>query len=193
MLRRLYDWVVEQAAKPWATKAVAVIAFIESSFFPIPPDVMLVPMCLARPKRAFFYAGVCTIASVLGGLLGYAIGALLYDTAGQFLIRLYGYGDKMEAFRAAYAEWGAWIILIKGATPIPYKLVTIASGFAGYNIFWFTILSVITRGARFYMLAALLYFWGEPAREFIEKRLGFVLFASVVIIVGGFYAAAKLF
>lgn len=193
MLRRLYDWVVEQAAKPWATKAVAAIAFAESSFFPIPPDVMLVPMCLAKPKRAFFYAGVCTVASVVGGLVGYAIGALLYDTAGQFLIKLYGYGDKVDAFRAAYAEWGAWIILIKGATPIPYKLVTIASGFAGYNLFWFTILSIITRGARFYMLAALLYYWGEPAREFIEKRLGLVLFASVVIIVGGFYAATKLF
>jgi len=193
MLRRLYDWVVEQAAKPWATKAVAAIAFAESSFFPIPPDVMLVPMCLAKPKRAFFYAGVCTIASVLGGLVGYAIGALLYDTAGQFLIKLYGYGDKVDAFRAAYAEWGAWIILIKGATPIPYKLVTIASGFAGYNLFWFTILSIITRGARFYMLAALLYFWGDPAREFIEKRLGLVLFVSVAIIVGGFYAATKLF
>ena len=193
MLRRLYDWVVEQAAKPWATKAVAAIAFAESSFFPIPPDVMLVPMCLAKPKRAFFYAGVCTIASVLGGLVGYAIGALLYDTAGQFLINLYGYGDKVDAFRAAYAEWGAWIILIKGATPIPYKLVTIASGFAGYNLFWFTILSIVTRGARFYMLAALLYFWGDPAREFIEKRLGLVLFASVAIIVGGFYAATKLF
>jgi membrane protein YqaA with SNARE-associated domain len=193
MLRRLYDWVVEQAAKPWATKAVAAISFAESSFFPIPPDVMLIPMCLAKPKRAFFYAGVCTIASVVGGLVGYAIGALLYDTAGQFLINLYGYGDKVDAFRAAYAEWGAWIILIKGATPIPYKLVTITSGFAGYNLFWFTALSIITRGARFYMLAVLLYYWGEPAREFIEKRLGLVLFASVVIIVGGFYAATKLF
>jgi membrane protein YqaA with SNARE-associated domain len=193
MLRRLYDWVFELAAKPWATKAVAVIAFVESSFFPIPPDVMLVPMCLAKPKRAFFYAGVCTIASVLGGLLGYAIGALLYDTVGQFVVKLYGYGDKMDAFRAAYAEWGAWIILIKGVTPIPYKLVTIASGFAGYNLFWFTVLSVITRGIRFFALAALLYFWGEPARAFIEKRLGLVTFVSAAIIVVGFYAATKLF
>ncbi|HWK87913.1 MAG TPA: YqaA family protein [Xanthobacteraceae bacterium] len=193
MLRRLYNWVFEQAAKPWATKAVAAISFAESSFFPIPPDVMLVPMCLAQPKRAFFYAGVCTISSVLGGLLGYAIGALLYDTVGQFLIQLYGYGDKVEAFRAAYAEWGAWIILIKGATPIPYKLVTITSGFAGYNLLWFTILSLITRGARFYLFAALLYYWGEPARDFIEKRLGLVLFVFVAVLIGGFYAAIKLF
>jgi len=193
MLRRLYDWVVEQSAKPWATKAVAAIAFLESSIFPIPPDVMLVPMCLAKPQRAFYYAGICTVASVLGGLVGYAIGSLLYDTLGEFLIRLYGYGDKMEAFRAAYAQWGAWIILIKGATPIPYKLVTIASGFAGYNIVWFTVLSVITRGVRFFLLAGLLYFWGEPAREFIEKRLGLVLLVSVVVLVGGFYLSTKIF
>jgi membrane protein YqaA with SNARE-associated domain len=193
MLRRLYDWVFELAAKPWATKALAVIAFAESSVFPIPPDVMLVPMCLAKPKRAFYYAGICTIASVLGGILGYAIGALLYDSVGHFLIKLYGYGDKMEAFRAAYAEWGAWIILLKGATPIPYKLVTIASGFAGYNFGWFVVLSIITRGIRFFVFAGILYFWGEPAREFIEKRLGTVLFVSVAILVVGFYAATKLF
>jgi membrane protein YqaA with SNARE-associated domain len=193
MLRRLYDWVFELAAKPWATKALAAIAFAESSVFPIPPDVMLVPMCLAKPKRAFYYAGICTIASVLGGILGYAIGALLYDSVGHFLVSLYGYGDKMEAFRAAYAEWGAWIILIKGATPIPYKLVTIASGFAGYNFGWFVVLSIITRGIRFFVFAGILYFWGEPAREFIEKRLGTVLFVSVAILVGGFYAATKLF
>jgi membrane protein YqaA with SNARE-associated domain len=154
---------------------------------------MLVPMCLAKPQRAFYYAGLCTIASVLGGLLGYAIGALLYDTVGQFLINLYGYGDKMDAFRAAYAEWGAWIILIKGATPIPYKLITIASGFAGYNLVWFVGLSIITRGIRFYLIAGILYFWGEPARRFIEKRLGLVLFLFVVIFIVGFYAATRMF
>jgi membrane protein YqaA with SNARE-associated domain len=193
MLRRLYDWVFRLAAKPWAPKALAAVSFIESSVFPIPPDVMLVPMCLAKPQRAFYYAGLCTIASVLGGLLGYAIGALLYDTVGQFLINLYGYGDKMDAFRAAYAEWGAWIILIKGATPIPYKLITIASGFAGYNLAWFVGLSVITRGIRFYLIAGILYFWGEPARRFIEKRLGLVLFLFVVIFIVGFYAATRMF
>jgi membrane protein YqaA with SNARE-associated domain len=193
MLRRLYDRVLDLAAKPWAPKALAVVSFVESSFFPIPPDIMLIPMCLAKPNRAFWYAGICTVASVLGGLLGYAIGALLYDTLGQFLIRLYGYGDKMEEFRAAYAQWGAWIILIKGATPIPYKLVTIASGFAGYNLFWFTVLSIITRGVRFYLVATILHFWGEPAREFIERRLGLIMFLFVVIFIGGFYAATKIF
>lgn len=193
MLRRLYDWVLELAAKPWAPKALAAVSFIESSIFPIPPDAMLVPMCLAKPKRAYYYAFICTIASVLGGLLGYAIGALLYDTLGQFLIKLYGYGDKLEAFRAAYAEWGGWIILIKGATPIPYKVVTIASGFAGYNLLWFTILSIITRGIRFFAIAAILYYWGEPAREFIEKRLGLVAFVCLVVFIAGFYAATKVF
>jgi membrane protein YqaA with SNARE-associated domain len=193
MLRRLYDWVLELAAKPWAPTALAAVSFIESSMFPVPPDAMLVPMCLAKPRRAFYYAGICTIASVLGGLLGYAIGALLYDTLGQFLINLYGYGDKVETFRSAYAKWGGWIILIKGATPIPYKVITIASGFAGYNLLWFTLLSIITRGVRFYAIATILYFWGEPAREFIEKRLKLVAFICVVVFIGGFYAATKLF
>jgi membrane protein YqaA with SNARE-associated domain len=154
---------------------------------------MLVPMCLARPDRAFFYAGVCTIASVIGGLAGYAIGALLYDTIGRFLIELYGYGDKAEAFRTAYAEWGHWVILIKGATPIPYKLITITSGFAAYNLFWFTLLSIITRGARFYIVALLLYFWGAPAREFIERRMELVAVVALVVFVAGFYAAIRLF
>jgi membrane protein YqaA with SNARE-associated domain len=193
MLRRLYDRVLDLAAKPWAPTALAVISFVESSVFPIPPDVMLIPMCLAKPNRAFWYAGICTVASVLGGLLGYAIGALLYDTLGLFLIRLYGYGDKLETFRAAYAEWGHWIILIKGATPIPYKVITIASGFAGYSLFWFIVLSIITRGVRFYLLATLLYFWGDRARVFIERRLGLILFLFVVIFIAGFYAATKIF
>jgi len=187
----IFPYVISFRPPTIATNPV--VSFVESSFFPIPPDIMLIPMCLAKPNRAFWYAGICTVASVLGGLLGYAIGALLYDTLGQFLIRLYGYGDKLETFRAAYAEWGAWIILIKGATPIPYKLVTIASGFAGYNLFWFIVLSIITRGVRFYLVATLLYFWGAPAREFIERRLGLIMFLFVIIFIAGFYAATKIF
>ena len=193
MLRRLYAWVLALSEKPSAPWALAGVSFAESSFFPIPPDIMLVPMCLARPDRAFFYAGLCTLASVLGGLAGYAIGALLYDTIGRFLIELYGYGDKAEAFRAAYAEWGHWIILIKGVTPIPYKIVTITSGFAGYNLFWFTVLSIITRGARFFLVAGLLHLWGPPARAFIERRLEWVAVISLVIIVAGFYVATRVF
>ncbi|MEX0589871.1 MAG: YqaA family protein [Xanthobacteraceae bacterium] len=192
MLRRLYHWVLALSEKPSAPWAMAGVSFTESSFFPIPPDVMLVPMCMARPDRAFRYAGICTVASVLGGLLGYAIGYLLYDTIGQFLIKLYGYREQAAEFRASYAEWGHWIILIKGVTPIPYKIVTITSGFAAYSLFWFTVLSIITRGARYFAIATLLYFWGEPAREFIEKRLELVALVSFVALVGGFVVVTYL-
>jgi len=189
MLRRLYDWTMRLAASPRAVPALVGVSFAESSFFPIPPDVLLVPMALAKPERARYYAFVCTIASVLGGLLGYAIGALLYDTVGLWLIEAYGYGDRMEEFRAAYAEWGAWIILIKGLTPIPFKLVTIASGFAGYDLFWFVVLSFVTRGFRFFLVAELLRHFGEPVREFIERRLSLVTTAVVVVILAGFAIA----
>src|SRR5271157_5416333 len=131
MLRRLYNWCINAAGKPHATWILAAVSFAESSFFPVPPDTMLVPMALARPERACYYAAVCTAASVVGGMLGYAIGAYLYESVGLWLISLYGYGNKVEAFREAYAHWGSWIILIKGLTPIPYKIVTITSGFAG--------------------------------------------------------------
>ena len=142
MLRRLYDWCLAAADKPYATWLMGIVSFVESSFFPIPPDAMLIPMSLARPDKAYFYATVCTLTSVAGGVLGYFIGAVLYDSLGLWLIQLYGYGDKVEAFRESYAAWGGWIILLKGVTPIPYKIVTIASGFAGYNLLMFVLLSV---------------------------------------------------
>lgn len=189
LLRSLYDWVMEKARHPKAIWWLAGVSFAESSFFPIPPDVMLIPMVLADRKRAFLLAAWCTLASVLGGMLGYAIGALLYDSVGRWLISLYGYGDKVEQFRAFYGEWGAWVILIKGVSPIPYKLVTIVSGFAGYSFPMFVLLSVITRGARFTLWAALLYFFGEPIREFIEKRLELMLFIAFGTIVFGFVLA----
>ena len=156
MLRRLYDWTLSLAAKPSAPYALAAVSFAESSFFPVPPDAMLVPMVLARPDRAWFYASVCTAASVAGGFVGYAIGALLYDLLGAWLFKIYGLTEGAEAFRAAYGEYGHWVILLKGLTPIPYKLVTITSGFAGYDLFLFAVLSIVTRGARFFILAALL-------------------------------------
>src|SRR5512144_1957541 len=154
LLRRLYDWCLAAAHKPHALWLMGAVSFAESSFFPVPPDVMLIPMALARPERAFVMAIWCTITSVVGGILGYAIGALLYDSVGLWLIQLYGYGDKVEAFREAYAQWGAWIILLKGLTPIPYKIVTITSGFAGYNLGLFILFSIITRGARFFVLVS---------------------------------------
>ena len=185
MLRRLYDWCVSAAGKPYASWLMGAISFAESSFFPVPPDAMLIPMSLARPDKAWFYANVCTVTSVAGGILGYAIGSLLYDSVGAWLIQLYGYAGKVESFREAYAQWGAWIILLKGLTPIPYKIVTITSGFAGYN-FWMVVgLSVIARGARFYILAFLLSRYGPAAREIIEKRLGlWVTLAAAVLVIG---------
>jgi membrane protein YqaA with SNARE-associated domain len=184
-IRRLYDWCLEAAHKPHAMWSMGAIAFAESSFFPVPPDVMLIPMALARPERAFVMAAWCTLASVTGGLLGYAIGALLYDSVGAWLIHLYGYGDKVETFRAAYAQWGAWIILLKGLTPIPYKIVTITSGFAGYNLPLFVVFSIIARGIRFFFLAFLLHRYGVQARYFIEKRLGlWVMLGAAVVIIG---------
>src|SRR5438105_11045614 len=172
MLRRIYDWCIDAAHRPYALWIMGVVSFAESSFFPVPPDVMLVPMALARPERAWLYASVFTSTSVLGGILGYAIGALLYDSIGHWLIEFYGYGDKVEAFRAGYAEYGAWIILLKGLTPIPYKLVTITSGFANYDIWLFIGLSVIARGGRFFAVATLLTRYGQWIRARIEKRLG---------------------
>ncbi|HEY0223352.1 MAG TPA: YqaA family protein [Pseudolabrys sp.] len=185
LLRRLYDWCIDAAHKPYAMWIMGAVAFAESSFFPVPPDVMLIPMALAQPERAYVMAAWCTAASVAGGILGYAIGSLLYDSVGAWLIQIYGYGGKVETFRAAYAQWGAWIILLKGLTPIPYKIVTITSGFAGYNFGLFVLFSVIARAGRFFLLAFLLHRYGEQARHFIEKRLGlWVLLGAAVIVIG---------
>jgi membrane protein YqaA with SNARE-associated domain len=189
MLRRLYNWTMAFAGHRHAIWALVMVSFAESSFFPIPPDVLLVPMVLADRERAWLLAGICTVSSVVGGIAGYMIGALLYDSVGAWVINLYGYGTQVEAFRHAYAEWGTWIILIKGLTPIPYKIVTITSGFAGYDFVWFVILSAITRAGRFFLVAALLYFYGEPVRMFIEKRLELVMAGIAVLFVGGFVIA----
>ena len=193
MLRRMYDWCIAAAYKPFATWILGTVSFLESSFFPVPPDVMLVPMALARPEKAYSYAFICTWTSVAGGVLGYAIGALLYDSVGQWLISLYGYGDKVEAFREAYAQYGMWIILLKGLTPIPYKIVTITSGFAGYDIWLFILFSIITRAGRFYMLAFLLHRYGAKARTIIEERLGLWVTVAAVVFVAGIVAAVYLF
>jgi len=193
MLRRLYNWCIDAAGKPHAAWILGCVAFAESSFFPVPPDAMLIPMALARPDRAFFFAALCTAASVAGGILGYFIGAELYATAGQWLIHLYGYGDKVEAFRDAYAHYGAWIILLKGLTPIPYKIVTITSGFAGFNFGLFIVLSAITRGARFYLVAFLLNRYGDRARHVLEERLGLWTAIFLTVLVIGFIVVARLF
>ncbi len=193
MLRRLYDWCIAAADKPHATWLMGFVSFMESSFFPVPPDVMLIPMSLARPDKAWFYATLCTLTSVAGGILGYFIGAVLYDSVGSRVMELYHLTDKMEAFRAAYAQWGTWIILIKGVTPIPYKFITITSGFAGYSFVMFVLLSIVARGMRFYLLAFLLNRYGAQARAVIEERLGFWVTMGAILLVGGIIAALYLF
>jgi membrane protein YqaA with SNARE-associated domain len=193
MLRRVYDWCIEAAGKPHAAWIMGLMSFAESSFFPVPPDVMLIPMSLSRPDKAWFYATLCTVTSVAGGLVGYLIGALLYDSVGHWLIQLYGYGDKVEMFRQSYAQWGVWIILIKGLTPIPYKLVTITSGFAGFNIVLFVLCSILARGMRFYLAAFLLSRYGPRAREIIERRLTLWFTVSVGVLAVGVVGALYLF
>ncbi|MCK1738868.1 DedA family protein [Bradyrhizobium sp. 138] len=192
MLKRIYDWCIDAAHKPYALWIMGVVSFAESSFFPVPPDVMLIPMSLARPQRAWVYAMVCTVTSVLGGIVGYAIGALLFDSVGQWLIQVYGLGGKVEAFRASYAEWGAIIILLKGLTPIPYKLVTITSGFAGYNIILFILCSIVARGGRFFVVAILLNRYGDWIRVRIERHLALVVGVGAALLVLGFVVAIKL-
>ena len=190
MLRKLYDRLTALADKPGAVWILAAVSFAESSFFPIPPDIMLIPMVLANRQRAWLFAGVCTLASVLGGFLGYAIGFYLFETAGKWVIDFYHLQHAFEAFQQQFNEWGLWVILIKGLTPIPYKLVTIASGAAHFDLLTFGLASVVTRGGRFFLEAGLLYVVGEPVREFVEQRLTLVTTAFLLLIVGGFVAFA---
>ena len=190
MFRALYDWTLRLASHRHAIRWMALISFCESSFFPIPPDVMVVPMVLARRDQAYLIAAVCTVSSVLGGILGYFIGMFLYDSVGQWLIRFYGMGEGIESFRETYREWGAWIILIKGFTPIPFKLVTIASGIAAFNFPVFLAAALATRGARFFLIAWLLRRYGASMQEFIERRLTLVGWLFLIALVGGFAVVA---
>ena len=186
MLRTLYHRVLALAASPRAPLWLAVISFAESSFFPLPPDALLVPMAIARPDRAWRLALICTIASVLGGIFGYYIGYALFDVLAAPLLRAYHYEAAFARFKDTYAEWGLWVILVKGMTPIPYKLVTIASGAASFNFPLFVAASVVTRGARFFLVATLLHFYGEQVRDFIERRLTLVTSLTAAGIVFGF-------
>ena len=193
MLRRLYDWCIAAAEKPYAVWLMGAVSFAESSFFPVPPDVMTIPMSFARPDRAWYYAAICTVTSVAGGVLGYVLGAYLYGTLGHWVIQFYGHGDKVENFRDAYRDYGAWIILLKGVTPIPYKIVTITAGFAGYSLPLFVLFSAISRGARFFVAAFLINRYGQQARAIIEERLGFWVAASALTLVAGFVIVTYLF
>jgi membrane protein YqaA with SNARE-associated domain len=186
MLHRIYQRVLGLAASRHAPWWLAAVSFAESSFFPIPPDVLLIPMALARPAMAWRLAAICTAASVAGGALGYLIGYALFDQLAAPLLHAYHYDAAFARFQATYAEWGLWVILIKGLTPIPYKIVTIASGAAKFNFALFMAASLVTRGARFFLVAALLRFFGTPVRDFIERRLTLVTTAVAAGVVGGF-------
>ncbi|MBE9604904.1 DedA family protein [Acetobacteraceae bacterium H6797] len=186
MIRALYYRVLALAGHPKAEAWLAIVAFAESSVFPVPPDAMLVPMCLARPAQAYRFAAICTVASVLGGLLGYAIGYWLFDALAMPVLRAYGHDDAIARFTQWFEEWGAAVILIKGLTPIPYKIVTIAAGAAKFSLLTFFITSVITRGLRFFLLAWLLQRYGMPVRVFIEKRLTLITSLVAAGLVGGF-------
>ena len=188
MMRRIYDWMMRMAADKRAPWALALVSFIESSFFPIPPDVMLIPMVLSRREKAWWYATIATVASVVGGLLGYAIGYYFYDTVGLPILKFYGREHALDSFIAFVHTYGVPAVIIKGMTPIPFKVVTIAAGVAKMDLLAFIGASIIARAMRFYLVAGLLYFFGEPIREFIERRLMLVTTVFVVLLVGGFVA-----
>ncbi len=192
MLRGLYDWTLSLAERRDALWVLAVVSFVESSVFPIPPDVLMIPMILAAPRRAFLIAGVATVSSVLGGVLGYALGAFFFETVGAPVLGFYGYTEKFVEFQATYNEWGAWAVLIAGITPFPYKVITILSGVTGLDFVVFTIASVVARAARFFLVAALLWKFGPPVRVFIEQRLGLMATLFLALLLGGFVVAKVL-
>ncbi|MEL6509155.1 MAG: YqaA family protein [Pseudomonadota bacterium] len=187
MIRRLYDWTLSLAETRYALWALAAVAFMESSFFPIPPDLLMIPMILARPNRAFLIATVCLVASVLGGLLGYAIGALAYDTLGAPVLTALGKEAYFDQFTARYNEWGIWVVLTAGVTPFPYKVITILSGATALNLPVFILTSIVARGLRFFIVAGLLWKFGPPIRDFIEKRLGLMFTLFIILLFGSFY------
>lgn len=185
-MRGLYNWTIRLAGHRHATAALFAVSFAESSVFPVPPDAMLVPMILANPRKAWLFAGVCTLASVLGGIVGYGIGYFLYDALGRPILELYGQQDQIESAITWYQKWGALIVAAKGFTPIPYKVVTITSGFAHLDIWAFILASIVSRIPRFFLVAALLRRYGDPIRAFIEKRLYLVTMLFLLFLVGGF-------
>ena len=186
MIRRLYDWTLGLAQHRHALWALAVVAFVESSFFPIPPDILMIPMIIARPNRAWLIAGVALLASVLGGLLGYAIGALAFESLGQPILASLGKTDAMAEFSTRFNDMGFWAVLVAGVTPFPYKVITIMSGWTGMPLGTFIMTSILARGLRFFVVAGLLWRFGAPIRDFIERRLGLMFTLAVALLIGGF-------
>ncbi|OIQ06747.1 MAG: cytochrome B [Rhodobacteraceae bacterium CG2_30_10_405] len=192
MIRSLYDWTLALAQHPRALWALALVAFVESSVFPIPPDILMIPMIVAAPRRAFLIAAVASVSSVLGGMLGYGIGLYLYDSVGLPVLEFYGKTGQFETFRTTYNDWGAWAVLIAGVTPFPYKVITILSGATGLSLPVFMAASIVARGLRFFVVAALLWQFGAPIRDFIERRLGLMFTLAMALLLGGFAAVRYL-
>ncbi|MEM8977965.1 MAG: VTT domain-containing protein [Pseudomonadota bacterium] len=192
MIKRLYDWTMSLAEHKHALWFLAFISFIESSVFPIPPDIIMIPMIIARPNRAFLIAGVCLVASVLGGLFGYLIGAFAFETIGQPILEAMGKGERMAEFNARFNDLGFWAVLGAGITPFPYKVITIMSGWTGMPLGTFVATSILARGIRFFAIAGLLYYFGAPIRDFIEKRLGLMFTLFLIVLALGFYAVKYL-
>ena len=189
MIRRLYDWTLSLARSRHALLALALVAFAESSVFPVPPDILMIPMILAMPSRAFVFAAVCLVASVAGGLFGYFIGYGLLESIGRPVLELYGREAHFEDFSQRYNEWGAWAVLFAGVTPFPYKVIAIVSGATALHLPVFIVASVIARGLRFFIVAALLWKFGTPIREFIERRLGLMFTLFAILLLGGILLA----
>ena len=192
MIRRLYDWTMAMADHPRALWVLALVSFVESSVFPIPPDVLMIPMILAAPRRAWLIAGVCLVASVLGGMLGYAIGAFAYDSVGRPILEALGKADSMAAFNQRFNDVGFWAVLVAGLTPFPYKVITIMSGWTAMPLGTFVVTSILARGLRFFIVAALLWKYGAPIRDFIERRLGLMFLLFCLVLIGGFYVVRYL-
>ena len=188
MLRKTYDWTMSLAAHRGASWALATVSFIESSVFPIPPDLLLMPMVLSDRVKAWLYAAICTVASVAGGIAGWLIGYFLFEAIAEPILAFYGYAEKFEEFAHMYNEWGVWIVLFAGVTPFPYKVITIASGATGLGLPVFILSSIVARGLRFFVVAGLLYWLGPPIREFVEKRLGLMFTLFMILLLGGFLA-----
>ncbi len=193
MLKKLYNWTLEKAGHRHAERWLAGISFVESSFFPIPPDAMLLPMCLARPERAFRFALICTIASVIGAFLGYTIGYFLLEAVGEPILRFYGLTSEFEAFASEFNEQGWLIVLVAGFTPLPFKVITIAAGATAMPLYVLLFASIIARSARFFLVAALLWRFGEPMKALIEKHFGLITTAVAAVGIGGFLAVSYLF
>lgn len=186
MLRRLYNWTLAQAMSPYAMWVLAAVAFVESSFFPIPPDVLMIPMIIARPSKAFVIATVATVSSVLGGMFGYLIGWGFFEVIGQPIFDFYGKSDAVAEFQQRFNDYGAWAVLIAGVTPFPFKVITIMSGVTALSFPVFVISAIIARALRFFIVAALLWKFGAPIRDFIERRLGLMFTIFCVLLIGGF-------